>query len=118
MKKLLILFIIVPFLATAQTKPDLTYKVLEVSYIVLNTADYIITLNGLNNGLEELNPIASKMNPYAMASLKFASTASVVLLNRITYRHNPKAAKITMIGMNLIYGLVVSHNIKIILKIN
>jgi len=118
MKKLIIILLILPIIAQAQNRPDLTYKVLEVTYIGLNTADYIITLNGLKKGGKELNPIAHKMSPVGMAGLKLTSTASVLLLSRVIYKRNPKAAKITMFAMNIATGLVVSNNIKVVINLN
>ena len=118
MKKLTLLLVLLPYLAISQVKIDVTYRVLEASYITLNVADYVLTVHGLNNGAYEMNPIAEKMNPYSMAGLKLASTATVLILGRVAYKHNPKAAKITMLAMNVITGLVVTNNIKVILKIN
>lgn len=98
-------------------RPDLTYRILEVSYVSVNVADYITTIHGLNKGAREANPIASKMNPYAMAGLKLASTTSVIILGRVAYKHNPKAAKATMIAMNIISGAVIANNISVVIKI-
>jgi hypothetical protein len=99
-------------------KPDKTYRIIEATYIGLNIADYALTINGLSKGGKEVNPIAKKMDPYAMAGLKLASTASVVILGRIAYKENPKAAKATMIGMNIITGLIVTNNISVTIKLN
>jgi hypothetical protein len=58
------------------------------------------------------------MNPYSMAGIKLASTVSVVILGRVAYKNNPKAAKATMIGMNIITALVVTNNISVTIKLN
>jgi hypothetical protein len=99
-------------------KPDTAYRIMEATYIGLNVADYALTINGLKKGAKELNPVAKKLDPYAMAGLKLGSMAGVVVLGRIAYKENPKAAKITMVGMNIITGLVLTNNISVTISLN
>ena len=118
MKQLItILLIAIPAYVQAQ-KPDVTYKLLEASYITLNLVDLGTTVYGLSNGAVEGNPILGSSNIGTIAAVKGVTVVGTVILGRLAYKNNPKAAKITMIALNVLSGVVVANNVSICIKLN
>ena len=127
MRKLLTLLMLLPFWLMAQTPlpeppspPGQTvfYKTMEATYIGLNVADLGLTIYALKNGAQELNPIYRNASHTTMIVTKVVITWGVLWLNRIIYKQNPKAAKITLISMNVLMGLVVANNAAVTIKLN
>jgi hypothetical protein len=83
------------------------------TFAVLQSMDAITTLKALQQpGVREANPI---VRPFAnsvpaMVALKSASTIVTVAAVEKLWRRNRAAAVATMIGINVAYGIVVSHN--------
>ncbi len=100
------------------TSPTVFYKTMEVTYIGLNAIDLGLTLYALDNGAQEVNPLFKNASPATMIATKVVFTGGVLWLNRIAYKNNPKAAKIKIVGMNELMGLVVTNNATVTINLN
>ena len=108
---ILLVLLILTSQAKAQTP---AYKALEVSFVSLNVADFITTDYGLRHGAIEANPLfKSNQNRMLMATVKLASTSTVLLLGRKLYKQNKKAATVTMVTMNIFAAIVLTNNVSI-----
>jgi len=86
--------------------------VMALSFGVLNIADFLTTKRILNTGGEELNPLANffiRMNCFGI--VKIATTMAGML--SIYTEDKPKIVSKVMLGL---YGVVVAHNIKEIVR--
>lgn len=104
-------------------KSDFKYKVGEVSYVVLNYIDYKTTLNAIDNGATELNPITKPFveNPYndiTFGLFKTGATFTALYLLRKIKEENPKLAYASLTGANLLYGWLAHRHIKLDLSFN
>lgn len=83
------------------------------TFALLQAMDAITTVKALNQpGVRETNPIVRPFarNVPAMVVLKSASTVVTVAAVEKLWRRNRTAAVATMVGINIAYGVVVSHN--------
>ncbi len=85
---------------------------LYVSFAGLQALDAHSTFHGLQRGGYEANPLMSGVagSPAAFVAVKAGATAGTVYLTEKLWKRNRKAAVITMIGANVAYGLIASHN--------
>lgn len=106
----------------SKEKPDYFYRGLQASYVALSAADYISTVKGLEKeGAFEANPFARKLlgNKFAFVGVKAGLTGlNLFLVDKLLYKDNPKVAKGSLIGLNLIYSAVVANNISVNIKLN
>jgi uncharacterized protein DUF5658 len=116
MRDLKVCFIVLLLIST-EVKAQDNYRALEITYAGLNAIDLGTTIYGLKNGAYERNPMLSNTSPFVMSGIKVVSVCGVLWLNRIVYMHNPRAAKIVLIAMNILYSGVVANNIGIIIKL-
>jgi hypothetical protein len=89
---------------------------LYATFAALQVADAVTTVQALQQaGVEEVNPLARPFvrNVPAMAVVKSASTAVTIFAVEKLWRRNRVAAVSTMIGINVAYGLIVSHNARV-----
>ncbi len=103
-----------------QRGPDWFYRGLEINYIVLNAADLVTTFHGLDNGAQETNPIARTFvsnKPLAVAA-KTGLTIGALWALRQAWKHDRRAASITLIALNVVYGAVVTNNIRVSLQVS
>ena len=118
MRNLTIILLLFSLTGQAQNKPDITYKIIEASFITLNAIDLGTTIHGLNKGAIEGNPIIKHATPTTIAATKIVTTGGIVILHRMLYKRDPKAAKISMACFSILSGLVVTNNIIVIVNIN
>lgn len=98
------LTIILLFISLSANSQDL-----KVTYVGLNILDTYTTVRGLEQGGRELNPLMTDQR--RMVFLKGSITmANMYLISEMEKTH-PKAAKITLIGINVIYIGVIINNI-------
>jgi hypothetical protein len=85
---------------------------LYVSYSALQALDAHSTFHGLSRGARESNPLMGGVSdsPAAFVAMKAGATAGTIYLTEKLWKRNRKAAIATMIGANIAYGFVVSHN--------
>ncbi len=101
-------------------KSDLLYHGLEASFIVFNIIDYKTTLDAIDNGATELNPIAKHFihNKPASALFKIGCNFASLYACRQLKKDYPKLAYASLIGLNLLYGQLAYRNININLRFN
>ena len=85
---------------------------LYVSFAAVQVLDLHSTYNGLERGGREANPLLGSVveSPAAFIAVKAGATAGTIYLAEKIWKRNRKAAIITMIGANVAYGLIASHN--------
>ncbi len=111
-------------LANAQEKekktPDYFYRSMQISYIALNTADYILTMKALENGGIEKNPLMKKIteNKLLCLGVKAGLTGFVLYATNQMYKDNPKTARYILLGANIFYSAVITNNISVSIKLN
>lgn len=96
------------------------YCSLEASYLALNVADYITTLHALQNyPVREANPLLVEItrDPVLFALAKTGMTAGVLYTLRIVRDDRPGLAMAELIGLNLIYAGIVTHNVTVIIRL-
>ena len=88
---------------------------LYVSFAGVQALDVHSTLRGVRNGSREANPLMGGVvgSPAAFMAVKAGATAGTIYLTEKMWKRSRKAAIITMIGANIAYGLVVSHNYRV-----
>ena len=91
-----------------------TLKVLYGSYTTLQVLDVTSTLEALNNGATEMNPVVratgGEMAKFVL--LKAGTGAAVIALNRSLAKKNKGAAIVTMVVLNVATAAVVAHNMR------
>lgn len=103
-----------------QAGPAGFYRALEINYIILNAADLVTTFHGLDNGAQETNPIARAIvgnKPVAVAA-KAGFTIGALWALRQAWKHDRRAASITLIALNVVYGAVVTNNIRVSIQVS
>lgn len=89
---------------------------LAASYATLQALDVVSTVKavGSNRG-QEVNPMLGNLaeHPVAFAAVKGGVTLATTLMMRRYAKEHPKAAAITMIGLNIGYAYIVSSNFRI-----
>ena len=85
---------------------------LYVSFAAVQVLDLHSTYNGLERGGREANPLLGPVveSPAAFIAVKAGATAGTIYLAEKIWKRNRKAAIITMIGANIAYGVIASHN--------
>jgi hypothetical protein len=85
---------------------------LYVSFAGLQAIDIHSTLRGLDRGAQETNPVVRGIvdSPAAFVAFKTGATLATVYLTEKLWKRHRKAAILTMIGANVTYGLIASHN--------
>jgi hypothetical protein len=83
-----------------------------VSFAAVQVLDFHSTCNGLERGGQEANPLLGPVvgSPAAFIAVKAGATAGTIYLAEKIWKRNRKAAIITMIGVNIAYGVIASHN--------
>jgi hypothetical protein len=117
----------------SQTKPDITqhlplqrrknsdwlYHAMAANYVVLNALDLVTTYKSIERGGREVNPIARTFLANKPAAIAFKTTLTGGVLFALTRvkHHDKKTAYVTLGVLNLVYGLVVTNNIGVYLKL-
>lgn len=85
---------------------------LYMSFAGLQALDVHSTYQGLARGGRESNPLMRGVagSPAAYVAVKAGATAGTIYLTEKIWKRNRAAAIATMIGANVAYGLIVSHN--------
>jgi hypothetical protein len=85
---------------------------LYVSFATVQVLDIHSTYNGLGRGGREVNPLLGPVveSPAAFVAVKAGATAGTIYLAEKIWKRNRKAAILTMIGANIAYGVIASHN--------
>jgi hypothetical protein len=85
---------------------------LYVSFATLQVLDMHSTADALGRGASEANPIVRSFatNPFAMAAVKAAGTAGVILASEQLWKKNKPAAIVFMVASNAAMSWVVQHN--------
>jgi len=88
---------------------------LYVSFAALQALDAHSTLQAIDNGHGEGNPLVGTFTttPGAMVGLKLASTAGTIYLTERLWRKHRGAAIALMIAVNGAYAAVVAHNYRV-----
>lgn len=99
-----------------EKKNDPWYRAMQITYVSLNAADYVLTLSAISKGAYEVNPLARPIidRPVLLAAIKGTVTGGTLFLTeKWLYKDSPKLAKGVLIGLNLAYGVVVGQNIRV-----
>lgn len=85
---------------------------------VSQALDFISTRRGLEAGVREGNPLMAPLVGSAGAVIAMKCGVSVVTVYAAErlWKHNRKAAILTLIGVNIGYGAIVSHNFAVAAK--
>ena len=108
--------IALPLSAAAEDKLEPTRPAslipLYVSFAAVQALDIHSTYNGIERGGREANPLLGTVvgSPAAFVAVKAGATAGTIYLAEKIWKRNRKAAIITMIGANIAYGVIASHN--------
>jgi hypothetical protein len=89
---------------------------LYASTAVLQALDIHSTLKGLDRGATEANPMMSGLaaRKGAFVATKIGVSAATILAARQMAKKNKLAAALTLVGINSLYAVVVSHNYKVV----
>ncbi len=104
-----------------EKKNDPFYRSMQITYVALNTADYFLTMNILSKGGKEANPIAKPVVGFPLLAgiSKILVVGGTLWLNDIwLYKENPKLAKWSLVGLNILYGTVVRQGIVVTISLN
>jgi len=110
----------VEFRQESASRTSWFYNTLAINYVTLNAIDLVTTFHGLGNGAREVNPIARtfvKNKPLAVA-VKAGATVTVLYALSKAKKHNRKVAYIALGTLNVIYGLVVTNNVRVTMNLN
>lgn len=88
--------------------------VLYGSLVVMQGLDFYTTRRGLALGARESNPLIRNGNPATTIALKAASTGVTILIAEKMWRRNRTGAIALMAATNLVFGAVVSNNVRVI----
>lgn len=80
--------------------------------------DFLSTQRGLKAGVQEGNPVMAPLRGSAGAVIVVKAGVSVMTIYAAErmWKHNRKAAVLTLIGVNLGYAAIVSHNLALAAK--
>ena len=117
MKKLAGIILIL-VLASTLFSADKTFETFQVSYVILDQADFSLTLYGLHRGHEEANPLARwyTKSPALTVAVHATLNIAVIKLSGFLYKKDKKLGWAVVIGLNLIKGYVVYRNIRTLTK--
>lgn len=114
------LFIVVFLILMGQcVAQKILYHSLEITYIGLNAFDLITTNKILHADGTERNPFMASLveHPIEMVAFKTLCVATFLGSCRIIHKEHPKGALAILIGGNLLYGAIVTHNYQIYLRL-
>ena len=100
--------------------PSTTYKLLELSYLTLNTIDLVTTFYSLGRGAKEFNPIARKIlqnRPLAVL-IKGGLSLGVLYGLRQVHKENKIAAYVTLSLITGFYSYVATNNIVVSFQVS
>ncbi len=121
MKAIIIILVLSPLSLVAQdsTKTDLTYHILEGSFITLQAFDVMLTYKGIEKGAIELNPFYKKIldNKPLFIGIKSTLTFGALWYIRQIKKENRKAGYMVLIAANVIYSAVVANNLTVVLRL-
>jgi len=85
---------------------------LYVSFAALQMLDAASTVNALNHGAVEANPFMKGVasTPAALIAVKAATAASTIFITERIAKKSRWGAIATMVALNSVYAMVVSHN--------
>jgi hypothetical protein len=85
---------------------------LYVSFGVLQVLDVHSTLRATSSGARETNPLVAGMlsSPAVLVAGKAGVAAGMFLVSEHMRKRHPRAAVLTMLGLNSAYAIVVAHN--------
>ena len=85
---------------------------LYFSMAMCQTLDFVSTQRGLNAGGQEGNPVMAPLmgSAGAVIAVKAGVSAMTIYAAERLWKHNRKAAVLTLIGVNIGYAAIVSHN--------
>jgi hypothetical protein len=85
---------------------------LYASFGALQALDGRSTMNAMDRGYREMNPLMGPATGSrgAMIATKLATTAATIAGAELLWRRNRVAAVLTMIGINGAYAAIVAHN--------
>ena len=88
---------------------------LYVSTATMQALDVHSTLKAFSTGAVEANPLMTGVtkNPAAFIALKAGVAASTIMAARQMAKHNKVAAVVTLVAVNSVYAMVVSHNYRV-----
>ena len=125
--KYIILILSIPTLLFGQDfnkdkliKKSISYKLMEINYVVLNTLDLVTTFYALDKSAAEANPIANiyiKNKPLTIIIKSSTTLITLLSLNNLRKYHK-KTAYIILGGLNILYNLVLYNNLNIIFSIS
>jgi hypothetical protein len=108
-----------PDLVTAPPRTGWSAPALHVSlasgFVALQALDIATTLHGVHSGTAvEANPLVGPLadHPAALIGVKGGLTAATLLSMRALGRQHPRAAVLTMIGLNVGSAFVVRSNVR------
>jgi hypothetical protein len=100
---------------TPQQKRSSVMTTLYVWTAGMQVLDTHSTLTAHQYGLEERNPLMRELakSPPAFIAVKAGVTAGVIYLADKSAKHNKVATIVALVGANVAYAFIVSHNYKI-----
>jgi hypothetical protein len=100
---------------TTESRRPKSLLPLYLSFAALQALDAHSTLQAIDNGHGERNPVVGTFTstPGAMVGLKLASTAGTIYLTERLWRKHRAAAVALMIAVNGAYAAVVAHNYRV-----
>jgi len=103
-----------PLTVTPQSKRSSVMTTLYVWTAGMQVLDTHSTLTAYQYGLQERNPLLRGLakNPPAFIAVKAGATAGVLYLADKSARHNKMATIVGLVGINVAYAFIVSHNYK------
>ena len=88
---------------------------LYISLAGLQALDIASTHKALEAGAAEANPIIAPLSgsPLALAAVKAGVTGATIFATERMWKTNRKAALVTMIALNAVYGAIAAHNYRV-----
>ena len=88
---------------------------LYVSFAALQAMDVASTRKALHAGGVEANPLVARLggSSLALTAVKAGVAGSMIYASERLWKTNRKAAVLTMIGLNAVYGFAVAHNYRV-----
>jgi len=85
---------------------------LYVTFAALQALDVASTRMALRAGGRETNPLVAPVagSPVALTAVKAGAAGAIIYASERLWKKKRKASVLTMIGLNIAYGMVVAHN--------
>jgi hypothetical protein len=98
----------------ASTRPSPLVS-LYVSFATLQALDVASTRVALRAGGVEASPLVAPFagSPLALTAVKAGVAGAMIYASERLWKTNRKAAVLTMIGLNAVYGAAVAHNYRV-----